>query len=345
MELYGKKWTRRALEARLGRIEQIGGLRCLQSTEGREAGVKEIQIRTGAGLSYSILPSRGLDIGLAEFGGVPLSWLSPNGEVHPAFFDSRGLSWLRTAAGGLLMTCGLTQVGSPGTDEGEELGLHGRVHHTPARQVCAEGHWEEDEYDMVVQGKVEETSIFGWNLRLTRHIRSRVGANQIFIRDIVENAGFDPAPHMLLYHFNFGFPLLDAQTEIRLPHGTVTPREPGLTIEDLEAWPLPQAGYHERVYYHENLSTSADGTANVTIRNPHFPLAGNPLTVRLSWETGDLPVLVQWKMPGEGTHVLGIEPANCHVEGRSAERARGTLVSLAAGQTKEYHLEISVSEE
>ncbi len=26
MKLYGKEWTRRALEARVGRIEQIGGL-------------------------------------------------------------------------------------------------------------------------------------------------------------------------------------------------------------------------------------------------------------------------------------------------------------------------------
>jgi len=83
------------------------------------------------------------------------------------------------AAGDLLMTCGLTQVGSPGTDGGEELGLHGRAHHTPARHICAEGHWEGDEYITDVQGKVEETSIFGWNLRLTRHIESRLGINQI----------------------------------------------------------------------------------------------------------------------------------------------------------------------
>jgi hypothetical protein len=100
MNLYGREWSRRELEARLGRIEQIGGLRRVQSTEGKESGVEEIQIRTGAGLSYSVFPSRGLDIGLAEFEGVPLIWLSPNGEVHPAFFDGRGSGWLRTAAGG-----------------------------------------------------------------------------------------------------------------------------------------------------------------------------------------------------------------------------------------------------
>jgi hypothetical protein len=345
MKLYGREWTRRELEARLGRIEQVAGLRRVQLTEGREAGVEEIQIRTGAGLSYSVLPSRGLDIGLAEFGGVPLCWLSPNGEVHPAYYDAHGLGWLRTAVGGLLMTCGLTQVGSPGTDGSEELGQHGRAHHTPARHVCAEGNWEENDYLTSVRGVIEETSIFGWNLRLTRNIQSRLGENEIVIRDVVENAGFEPAPHMLLYHFNFGFPLLDAQTEIRFPPGSVRPREAGLPLEDLDNWQPPQAGFKDRVYYHENLSTGADGMAAVTVRNPHFPLAGKPLMMRLAWEVRNLPVLVQWKMPGEGTHVLGIEPANCHVEGRAAERERGSLVMLAPGQTMEYRLKINLVEE
>jgi hypothetical protein len=285
-----------------------------------------------------------LDIGLAEFGGIPLSWLSPNGEVHPAFYDDRGLAWLRTAVGGLLMTCGLTQVGSPGVEGGEELGLHGRAHHIPARQVGAEGYWEEDEYFIVVRGKVEETSIFGWNLRLTRNITSRLGANEIVIHDIVENAGFEPAPHMMLYHFNFGFPLLDAETEIHLPSARVTPRESDLPVEGLENWQSPQPGYRERIYYHENLSTAEDGMATVTLRNPHFLPADKPLAVRLAWKIDTLPMLVQWKMPGEGTHVLGIEPANCHVEGRAAERKRGTLVMLPPGQTIEYLLILTVLE-
>lgn len=345
MNLYGKEWSRRELEARLGRIEQIGGLRRVQSTEGLEAGVEQIQVRTGAGLAYSVLPSRGLDIGLTEFAGMPLCWLSPNSEAHPAYFDDRDLGWLRTASGGLLMTCGMTQAGSPGEENGEHLGLHGRVHHTPARQVCAEGCWDGDEYLMTVRGQVEETRMFGTHLHLQRTISSRLGQNKILLHDVVENAGFEPAPHMLLYHFNFGFPLLDAQTKIHFPGGSVTPREADLSLEDLEVWQPPQPGYRERVYYHENLSTGADGMVTVTLRNPHFPSANRPLMVSLAWDAHRLPVLVQWKMPGEGMHVLGIEPANCHVEGRAAERERGTLVMLAPGQKMEYNLGLSLSEE
>jgi hypothetical protein len=49
-------------------------------------------------------------------------------------------------------------------------------------------------------------------------------------------------------------------------------------------------------------------------------------------------------MPGAGTHVLGIEPANCHVGGRAAERAQGTLVMLEPGQQIRYELELEIEE-
>lgn len=177
MKLYGKNWTRRELEARVGRLEQIGGMRRLKLIEGREADVELIQVRTGAGLTYYVSPLRCLDISLTEFGGVPISWQSPNGDVHPAYYRAEGMEWLLTAVGGLLMTCGLRQVGSPGEDQDESLGLHGRIHHTPARQVSTQGSWIGDDYEMVISGIIEETRIFGEYLRLQREIKSRLGQN------------------------------------------------------------------------------------------------------------------------------------------------------------------------
>jgi hypothetical protein len=41
--------------------------------------------------------------------------------------------------------------------------------------------------------------------------------------------------------------------------------------------------------------------------------------------------------------VLGIEPANCYVEGRAAERARGTLAVLEPGESRTYELVIEVT--
>lgn len=46
---------------------------------------------------------------------------------------------------------------------------------------------------------------------------------------------------------------------------------------------------------------------------------------------------------GEGLYVVGLEPANCHVEGRCAEREMGTLQILQPGEVRLYHLEIEFS--
>jgi hypothetical protein len=345
MNLYGRQWNRRELEARVGRIEQIGGVRRLRWAEGAEDGVIHYQVRTGAGLSYYVAPSRGLDISLAEFGGVPLSWQSPNGDVHPAFYDAKESGWLRTAAGGLLMTCGLDYAGAPEIDQGQAYGLHGRAHHIPARHISASGTWIDDDYEIRISGHIDQTAIFGENLRLSRTITSRLGENRIEIDDVVENLGFSPSPHMILYHFNFGFPLLNEATEISFPSQSVVPRDDGVPVAGFDKWDPPQAGYRERVFYHTGLS---DGQVSARIFNPRFPSADGEtiaLSANLSWSTKQLPKLIEWKMPGEGTHVLGIEPANCYVEGRSKERESGSLVTLQPGESRSYQLSLEVTAE
>jgi hypothetical protein len=149
---------------------------------------------------------------------------------------------------------------------------------------------------------------------------------------------------MILYHFNFGFPLLDEQTEIRLPGREVVPRDEGTPVAGYDRWDTPRHGYQERVYYHQEMETDQ---VSAVIHNPRFPLADGtgtrPVSVTLSWFTHQLPKLVQWKMPGEGVHVLGIEPANCYVEGRAVERERGTLSILQPGESRTYQLTLEVN--
>jgi len=292
-------------------------------------------------LSYEVVPSKGLDISLAEVYGKAISWQSQNGDAHPAHYEAEGTNWLRTASGGLLMTCGLMQVGNPNEDMGERLGLHGRIHHTPARQVTAITEWVGDELEMTVSGVIEETSIFGGHLLLRRTIRSRLGQNEIRISDKVTNMGFQPCPHMVLYHFNFGFPLMDEHTLIRFPTDRQPrAREQGVPLEGYDSWQAPDANYSERVYYHD----TGGALSEAHIINPHFPIhdVPAPIQVTLSWGSDVLPNLVQWRMPGAGTHVLGLEPSNCLVAGRSAERANGTLAILEPGQSVNYELGIKV---
>lgn len=340
---------RRDLEARTGRLEQAGGLRRMRLSEGVGDGVEVIEVDTGAGLCYSVVPSRGMDIGRATFGGASLAWLSGSGTAHPAYFDRGGISWLRTAAGGLLMTCGMTAVGSPCEDAGETLGIHGTAHHLPASEVCAAGTWVGDRYEMHISGQLTDAMLFGHHVTLRRTIRSVLGENRIRLRDEVRNAGFAPAPLMMLYHFNFGWPLLDTHTRMTFPSQTVRGREADLPLEGHDTWHAPEPGYAERVYYHEDIRTAPRGDARApwaeaVVENPAFPILGGtkPVAVRLAWDTRTLPKLVQWKMAGEGAHVLGIEPANCYVEGRDVERARGTLRDIEPGETVTFELELTM---
>lgn len=342
MRLYGRDWTRREFEARVGRIGQIGGLRRMTLSEGPEAGTELIEVRTGTGLRYCVHPSKGLDIGLAEWKGVPISWQGPSGDVHPSYYDPEGTEWLRTASGGLLMTCGLSHMGSPGVDEAGKHGLHGRIHHTPASQVSATTEWEGDELNYRISGTLEEFSLFGTKLRLRRVIAGRLGEDRIVIEDRIENAGFKDAPLRMLYHFNFGFPLLSGSTRLVFPEADVWPAVKGTPLEGYDRWSEPDPLTTERVYLHRLKETGiGEGrTAETAIASPDFP--AGPVTVTLRWSADRLPYLVQWRMPGAGEHVLGLEPATRGFEGREAEKAAGGPVLVPPGEAVLHRLELNI---
>lgn len=352
MLLYGEKRTRREVEARIGRLSQIGGVRRMKLTEGREAGTELIEVRTGAGLAFEVVPSKGLDISLAQLWGVPISWQSPNGDAHPMYYEPEGAGWLRTASGGLLMTCGLSHAGAPSDDETGSYGLHGRAHHTPARNVNVREEWAGDELLWSVSGIVEEAVIAGSKLRLKRELSGKMGDNRIVIQDTVENFGFQPAEHMMLYHFNFGFPLMGERTEIRLPEAKSEIRSSCVvkgdeSLESCLNWEAPNAEIKETVYYHELRREAVEpgGMLEACIVQPEFPVGSDYRAVQVSlrWSVDTLPLLVQWRMPGAGDHVLGLEPSNCRVEGRAEERRRGGLLLLAPGASVSYQLELNVT--
>lgn len=345
MRLYGKNWSRREILARVGRLEQLGGIFRRHCLDGFEDGCEVLTLRTGAGLEADILPSRGFDLGQASFHGVPLTWQGVNGYADPRFYQPRGTVFLRTFAGGMLATCGLTAAGSADPGEGDRP-LHGTAHHTPSREVCAEGWWDGDEYELRARGVVEERSLFGHHLRLTREIRARVGENRLRLSDRVENLGFAPAPNMMIYHCNFGFPLIAERTIARVPGRSLTPREDSLPRTGVEKWLPPQAGWREQVYYHEELEVDESGLCAAEIRNPAFPLAGGAgaVALTLKWDAKAMPLCARWKQAGEGEHVLGIEPANCRVEGIEKERESGRLRLLAPGEGACYRIEFEIAE-
>ena len=113
VQLFGRQWTRAELLERVGDVSQVGGARLVSFADGPETGVLAADVRTGSGFSFAVLPGRGMDIGFAEYRGMPLSWRSATGEVAAAFYEPQGVGWLRGFSGGLMATCGFTTAGWP----------------------------------------------------------------------------------------------------------------------------------------------------------------------------------------------------------------------------------------
>lgn len=341
-KLFGREYTKSELMRLIGDISQVAGAKSYVLNDGNAKGVHGIDIRSGSGFNFTVLPDRGMDISYAEYKGQPLCWRSSTGEVHPSYFEPEGLGWLKGFYGGLLVTCGMTYVGEPCVDEGKELGLHGKYSYIPAKNVCIDGEWQDDDYVICVQGKIRETSMFGDNIILTRKIWTKLGETKLHIKDVVENLAFESVPHMLLYHINIGFPIVDEDSRLVSTSSERTPRDAEAMVdaESYYKFQSPTYGFKEKVYYHE-MKTDKDGYAYSAIVNKKFN-NGQGFGCYVKYQKSTLPRFIEWKMNGEGTYVVGMEPANCHVEGRKKERIKGTLISLEPGQKLEYELEIGV---
>jgi hypothetical protein len=340
MKIGDKEYTRDEIEKRIGNVDQLGGTRSYDFSEGPAKGVSAVEFTTGSGLHFTVLPDRGLDIPFCSYKGVNLVYITPNGVVNPAFYEPEGLGWLRTFFGGLLTTCGLTYFGAPGRDGDEELGLHGRYSTAPARGVRVYRGWENDEYLLEISGTVEEATLFGDKLRLTRTVSTRIGERWLRIHDAVHNFGFRSSPFTILYHINPGFPLLDESCELLL---TSTKTEPYDDVskrgfKDWNRFSAPMPNYSEQNFLH-----TMKGDEN------HYALAalinrslGSGLGLYLRFRVDSLPFLSEWKMMGEGDYVLGIEPCNTKIENRAWLRKNGRLPEIRPGEKREMELEVGV---
>ena len=342
VKLFGRNWTREELVRYAGNPDQLGGVRLGVLDDGKGRGIRTAQVETGSGLAFTVLLDRGMDIGSARFQGASLTFESTVGPAHPMYYEKDGLSWHRTWGGGLVNGCGMTQIGRPGEDEGESLGIHGRLSHIPANNVYADAAWHGDEYELWVQGKARETTVKGENILLQRRISARLGESRMWLRDVVRNEGFEPAPHMMLYHFNFGFPLVAEGTEFIAPARKVTPRaRDGQTLLDHSRYVAPVDGFVEQASTLEELVTDDAGFATLVLANRGCA-GGRGLGLYWRYRPAELPNFVQWYMMRSGTYVTAFEPHNSTMRGRAAAREAGTLPFLAPGEERTYHFELGV---
>jgi hypothetical protein len=319
----------------IGHTSQIGGTQRLVVDEGKGKGTSVIRVRNGIGLDFTLLPDKGLDILDVQLGGVQLAWISRNGLVANSHFDGSGEGWLRSFGGGMLTTCGLRNVGPPEEDEGEHFGLHGRFSGIPARHVNTTEHWKNGTLFMEVSGEISETNVFGEELVLRRTYRMNSVENSIEMTDRISNQGSTSQQLLLLYHMNWGFPLLTSSASLQRSPGKVVVR--GADQSEVDLWNIfsdPTQDYMERVYFFD-LQADKEGEVFYQLENRTIDRG-----VRVSWKKEQLPVLTEWKMMGKGDYVLGLEPGNTFPIGRKGTRDQGQAEFLEAGETKEVSLKI-----
>lgn len=339
-KLFEYELNKRQVLERVGNITQIAGVKRYRLEEGRKDSVLAIDMKNGSGINITVLPGRAMDIADASYKGIPLAFMSKAGIASASYYEEPGLRWLRNYFGGLLTTCGLTYAGAPCVDNGEPLGLHGRISNIPADEVCSYGEWVGDEYFIKVSGKSTQSCMFGENLSMTRQITMKMGENKIFLDDTIENLGFEQQPFMVIYHMNFGFPLVDEGTKLYVTSNCIqgATEHANKSINSHNLMGSPVNGIEEAVYFHKCYGDN-EGLGHCTLVNNRLNIG-----VSLSFNLDELPNLTEWKMMGQGDYVVGMEPCNCKTLGRANERENGTLRFIQPGEIKHIHIIVEVLE-
>jgi hypothetical protein len=317
---------------------------------GRQEGVQRITLDNGA-LQIVVLSTRGMSVYEVRRGDLRLGWDSPVREhVHPQFInlDSRGgLGWLE-GFNEWLVRCGLEFAGHPGRDQfidntgavaEMDLTVHGKIGNIPASQVefivdAAPPH------RLRVRGVVHERLFFGPKLELVTEISAAPGEDTFRIEDRVTNHGASPQEFQLIYHANYGAPLLEQGARVVAPVKSIAPMNARAAegIDDYASYAGPTPGFIEQVYLIEPFA-GADGLSAVLLHN-----AAGDRGTSITWSTKELPYLTIWKntaAAGDG-YVTGLEPATGFPFNRRVERKFGRVPQLAAGATRSFTLEFGL---
>ena len=318
----------------IGHSSQISGVEEHRLVGGKGDGMRLLEVRNGLGLDFTVSVDRAADISRLSFKGDNYGYFSPCGYVAPSYYDDKGAGFLKSFTAGFLTTCGLTAVGAPCTDDGQELPLHGTVNNTPAEHV----YYIENDEEIMINATINQMGIFADKLMMYRKITCSKKSNQIIIEDTIENMGDQKTPLMLLYHMNIGYPLLSENAKLIIPSSEVIARNEHAG-KDIATWSTmlePQPHFEEQCYYHK--FDTEKGTAKIF--NPDIKKG-----LSMTFDTKSFDYFVQWKMLGVKDYVLGLEPGNCHPDGRDIMRKENKLKFIEPEEKVVYTITIDIIQE
>lgn len=288
--------------------------------DGPAAGTRVVTVAPAGGLHVRLLADRGLDVGAAWFGGQPIGWTSAVGETRPGFTDA-GEGWHRGWAGGLVTTCGLRNVGLPS----EGHGRHGTFTDLPARDLRTS--WDADGGEVravTVSATLVDGDALGPGLVVERQVTAWTGRGDLLVSDVTTNHSAVPLQAPLLYHVNLGHPFVDDGTAVAFGDGALgAPMGPPRAVPD-------------EVVEHRVAALS--GVARAHLRSGRLGMAAT-----VSWGADELPRAFTWQRRWPGAYVVAVEPANCGVGGRAADRDEGRAPILEPGRRRHTWVRIELS--
>ena len=317
---------------------------------GKQEGVEVIEVNNGK-LQFTVIPTRGMSVQQVSMGDLRLGWDSPvKGLVHPKFINlhtRQGLGWLE-GFNEWMVRCGLEFFGGPGTDEfidnignksQMDLTLHGKIGNTPASQVEITVD-RQAPYRIRIRGRVDEAILHGPKLELWSEISTAPGSNTFQISDKITNRSAVEQEFGILYHGNYGTPLMEKGAKFVAPAREVTPinEYPASDISSYNIYRAPVPGIPEQVFCLQLWADKNDRT-KVMLRNA----AGNK-AVSIAFSIKQLPFFTLWKNPvaHEDGYVTGLEPGTGFPRNRSIERVFGRVPKLAPHQSRLFTIDFAL---
>jgi hypothetical protein len=317
---------------------------------GKQEGVDLIVIDNGR-MRITVVPTRGMGILHVVSGDMRLGWDSPVREVvHPQYMNLEargGLGWLE-GFNEWMARCGLEWAGHPGQDRfinnlGEQaemtLTLHGKAANIPASEV--EVIVEREPRPRIrVRGRVDERAFYGPKLELWTEVWTEPGSPTFRIEDALTNRGAFEQEFQVLYHVNYGPPLLGAGARFSAAVRRVTPfnAHAAKDVATYTEYSGPAKGFIEQVY---NLHPYADsdGRSVVMLRN-----AAGDRAVSMGFAVAELPYVTLWKnlTALEEGYVTGLEPGTSFPYTRRLEREAGRVPKLKPGETRRFAIDVGL---
>lgn len=305
---------------------------------GKQEGSKVLTITSKDGLTIALSPTRGMDLLHVEGFGVRMGWDSPVKEVvNPAYInlESRnGLGWLE-GFNEMMVRCGYEWTGHPVTADGQIYTLHGKAGNTPASRVEVEVS-DTAPYEIRVRGLIKESTFKKADLQTMTELRYVPGSNSFSLHDVLTNHADYTHDYQIIYHSNFGKPILEEGARFLAPVESIGPFN-DYAKGGVKAWQTYQGqtkGFDEMVFNIKPLSDSDHHSLAAVVNK-----AGNK-GAAIQFDTRQLPVLTLWKNTDTDKYgyVTGIEPGTSYAYPVTIEREQKRVKQLQPGASTQFDL-------